>query len=208
MGEYLHGARRGSRDFVYVRVDNGISAGVVLDGVLQLGATGNTAELGHLVVDEDGPPCFCGSHGCLQVFASGDAVSRRAREHLRAGEHSVMAELVGGALDLIDWAIIVNAAAAGDHLACQVLREAGGYLGRGLAAVVNLLNPDTIVLGGRFGAAAAPYFEAELTRALRQMSLSVPVGAVRILPGTLGEDAVTIGAAALALEAVPFETGK
>jgi predicted NBD/HSP70 family sugar kinase len=201
MGEYLHGAGRHSRHLVYVRIGTGIAAGLILDGVLLMGATGSAGELGHIVVEPDGPPCECGGHGCLQAVAGGAALARRARQLLRGGESSAIVRLVGGALDLIDAKVIVAAAAGGDGLALRLLDEMGGLLGRALASCVNLVNPDTVVLGGEVGELVAPYVVDAL--ALRRRALSVPAGAVRVVPGSLGKDAAVIGAAALALGQAP-----
>src|SRR5262249_28678207 len=136
----------------------------------------------------------------LQVPAGVPAVlwAVAHRTLLQAGEPSSLPERVGGALDHIDGAVVVEAAAAGDGLARRRPKAAGRSLGRGPAGVVALLNPDTIALGGRVGEAAAPCFEGPVARELRARALPVLAGAARILPGTLGDAAAPVGAAVLA----------
>lgn len=200
VGEHLYGAGRGSGNLVYVRIGVGIAGGIILGGQLQVGASGAAGGLGHVIVEPGGPLCACGSRGCLQALAAAPAIVQRARARLKSGAVSRMAALVDGMVDLVDADTVLAAAAEGDPVAQEVLDEAGTYLGRALAAVVNLLNPDTIVLGGPVGERAAPLFIAAVERELRACTLSLPAAAVRIVPGTLGEDAGAIGAAALALE--------
>ena len=197
VGEHLYGAGRGCDHLLYVWIGFGIAAGLVLGGAPYFGAGGSAGELGHVVVVPDGPPCACGGRGCLQAVAAGPAIARRARERLRAGEPSMLAERFGAAVDLVDSDAVVSAAADGDWMARGVLEEAGAYLGRGLAAAVNLLNPARIILGGPVGQPAAPFLADALMRALRIEALSVPLAELRVVAGTLGEDAGAIGAAAL-----------
>jgi predicted NBD/HSP70 family sugar kinase len=204
VGEHLFGAGRESAHLVYVWIGSGIAAGVILGDVLQLGATSAAGALGHVVVAEDGPPCACGGRGCLQAAAAGPAIARRALELLRSGEASAIEGLVDGVLDLVDAEVVVRAAAGGDAVARRVLDETGAYLGRAVAMAVNLLNPDTVIVGGPVGEPAAPYLIPAMARALRARALSIPRAAVRIVAGTLGENAGAIGAAALALETAPM----
>lgn len=206
VGEHLHGVGRGSDHLVYVWMGFGVAAGLILGGVPHLGVSGSAGELGHVVVAPDGPPCACGGRGCLQAVAGGPAIAHRARELLRTGRpvNTGSTALAHVPLDLLDAQDVIAAAAAGDALARRVLDEVGGYLGRVLATVVNLLNVKTIILGGPVGEAAAPLIADAVQRELRALALSVPLADVRIVPGTLGENAGAVGAAALALQYAPL----
>jgi predicted NBD/HSP70 family sugar kinase len=203
VGEHLFGVGRDSEHLVYAWIGSGIAAGVILGDVLQLGATSAAGGLGHIVVAENGPPCACGGFGCLQAVAAGPAIARRALELLRSGEESAIEGLVGGVLDLVDGGVVVAAAAGGDALAARILDEAGTYLGRAIAMVVNVLNPDLVIIGGPVGEPAAPLLIPAIERELRARALSIPRAAARIVGGTLGENAGAIGAAALALDRAP-----
>lgn len=206
VGEHLHGVGRGSDHLVYVWMGFGVAAGLILGGVPHLGVSGSAGELGHVVVAPDGPPCACGGRGCLQAVAGGPAIAHRARELLRTGRpgNTGSTALAHVPLDLLDAQDVIAAAAAGDALARRVLDEVGGYLGRVLATVVNLLNVKMIILGGPVGEAAAPLIADAVQRELRAFALSVPLADVRIVPGTLGGNAGAVGAAALALQYVPL----
>ena len=199
VGEHLYGAGRDCNHLVHVWIGFGIAAGLILGGAPYYGTGGGAGELGHIVVEPDGPPCVCGGRGCLQAVAAGPAIARRARERLRAGEPSVLQERFGAALDLVDASSVIQAAEDGDALATSLLEEAGRYIGRGLAAAVNLLNPSRIILGGPVGQPAAPFLSGALHEELRAKTLSMPLADVRVVAGMLGEDAGAIGAAAIGL---------
>lgn len=203
-GERFGGAARESHDLVYIWIGYGIAAGVMLGGALHHGASGSAGELGHVIVAPDGPPCSCGARGCLQAVASGPAIVRRAAELLRAGERSVLHDHAGAGGEPLDVAAIGRAAAAGDGVATRVLEEAGVYLGRAIAMLLNVLNPDTVVLGGSVGEVIGPFVLPPLQRTLQADALAVTVASARIVVGTLGDDAGAIGAAALALEYAPW----
>ncbi len=210
IGEYLYGAGRESEHLMYLWIGSGIGAGLIFDGELHLGAASAAGGLGHVVVAEEGPLCDCGGRGCLQAVAAGPAIARRACELLRAGEHSAIEALAGGVLDLVDAETVIRAGRDGDPLARRILDEAGTYLGRAVAMAVNLLNPDLVIVGGPVGEPAAPLVIPAIARELRARALSVPRAAVRLVPGTLGENAGAIGAAALALEVAfaPFASAR
>ena len=145
-GEFTLGAGRGSRHLVYLTVSTGIGGGLVLDGRLYHGANGGAGEIGHIPLVDDGPPCGCGAHGHLEALASGTAIARRAGEVLARGGAPLLAGLAAGKPPSAR--LVAQAAAQGDADARAIMEEAGYYLGRGLTAVVNIFNPDHIVLGG------------------------------------------------------------
>ncbi len=139
------GAAQGYRSYIWVYVGSGLGAGIVLDGRPFYGRQGFSGEIGHCQVAESGIQCGCGAVGCLETVASGKALERQAQEAVDRGEKTLLAEL-GRAIEVTD---IVMAAGEGDELAISLFETAGRYLGRGLAYLQNILNPEIVVLGGR-----------------------------------------------------------
>lgn len=198
-GEYSFGHGRGERNLVCVRVGVGIGAGIIIDGELYAGADQGAGEIGHTTVDEDGPRCRCGNYGCLEAMANAHAISRRAVKLIRMGRPSAIAEAVQDDLDQVIGTTVIEAAHQGDEVACEVLAEAGRYLGIGIANLINLLNPAIVVVGGGVGRAGdlllTPLRETVHTRTLPTFR-----DRVHVLATALGEDAVPLGGAALVLE--------
>ncbi len=199
LGEWRYGAGRGTRDFLYVTVSTGIGGGIVIGGELYRGADGLAGEIGHMVVDPRGPRCTCGRRGCLEALASGPAIAARARELLasqpRPAEGRVLRELVGGDPSRITAREVALAAARGDPLAAEILREAGEALGFGLAQAISLLNPERVALGGGVIKSGEPFL-----RHVREAAKTwaFPGARVEIVVAELGDDAPLWGAAALA----------
>jgi len=183
LGEYVWGAGRGCADLVYVKVATGIGAGIVLDGRLYRGAAGTAGELGHVTLDARGPVCRCGNRGCVELTAGGRALL----EHARAS-HPHLRDLVQ----------LVEYATDGDVGCRRLLIDAGIQLGFALGSLVNLVNPDRIVLGGELGAATELLLEP-LRRGLADTAMPAAVQAVQVLPAQLGERASALGGVALAL---------
>src|SRR2546423_309979 len=151
LGEHQRGAARGAREVVYVTVSTGIGAGLILRGELYAGAHGIAGEVGHIVVQPNGPLCTCGNRGCVEAIASGTGIARAAREQAP--------RIPGSALHGLDNPTaedVARAARAGDPLANAILETAGSYLGVAMGTLVNLFNPQLIVLGGSVLKAAAP----------------------------------------------------
>ncbi len=199
LGEWRYGAGRGTRYFLYVTVSTGVGGGIVIGGRLYRGADSLAGEIGHMVVDPGGPRCTCGRRGCLEAFSAGPAIARRAREllasHHRSGEGRIILELVGGDPSRITAREVAMAAARGDPLAAEILREAGEALGFGLAQAIALLNPERVALGGGVVKAGEPFL-AHVRKAANAWAFS---GArVEIALAELGDDAPLWGAAALA----------
>ena len=198
-GEHAFGAGQGVEELVCLFVGTGVGGGVITRGTLLQGCTGSAAELGHITVDPNGPLCRCGNRGCLEAFAGGWAIARRAREAVAAarGSGAVLLELAGGDPDRVTAAIVVKAAGLGDPLSGQILREAGEALGIGIASIVNAFNPCILVLGGGVVAGIPQWIETA-GQAVRSRALAANAAAVRVLPAALGSRAGVIGAAAWA----------
>jgi glucokinase len=199
-GEFRFGAGRGYRHMLLVTVGTGIGGGIVADGRPFRGANGFAAEIGHVIVEPDGPLCGCGNRGCWEQVAAGRAIDRRGREEAREQEHSILRRLAGGDPDKVTGALVTEAAERGDDVARGILAEVGRRLGEGIAGLVNVLDPQVVVVGG--GAIVAGDLLLEPARAAFFEAVEAPEHRPRvpIVPAQLGNDAGAIGAATLALE--------
>lgn len=195
LGELLFGAGRGASNMLYVIAHWGVGGAIVVDGDLRRGADGGAGEIGHTVIEVDGPRCGCGGYGCVEAFAGRAGIVRRARRALKLAGRD---RLAGVEAEELKVRHVVEAAARGDELATRVLEETGRYLGIGVANAINTLNPEVVVLGGSTmevgEMVTAPLAEVARRRALPGMG-----DRVRFVRGELGEDAGAVGAAALVL---------
>lgn len=199
LAEYRFGAGQGARSMVYITISTGIGGGLVLDGRLHHGR-GQAGEIGHMVVDPDGPLCGCGRQGHLEAIASGTALARAAREALAAGADTLLREAVGGDPERITGALVGAAALEGDRLAQSIVQQAGRALGIAVASLMALLNPDRFVLGGGVTALGTLLFDP-LHEAVREYALHPRYYEdVPIVPAELGDDVGLIGAASLAAQ--------
>jgi glucokinase len=200
--EYRLGASRGVADSLFVGVGTGIGGGFVQQGRLVRGAHGFAGEIGHVIVEPDGPVCGCGNRGCWEQVASGPAIARAGRAAVAARPDSAIASLASGDPELVTGALVTEAALAGDGPAVAILGEVGRRLGEGVAGLVNTLDPSIVVIGG--GAAEAGDLLLEPLRAAYRATVEgVDVRPeVPIVPASLGNDAGAVGAALLALDAV------
>jgi glucokinase len=206
LAEAWWGSGRGCRSFVYLTISTGIGGGIVLDGRLERGANGNAGELGHISVDFRGWPCpGCGRRGCLEAFASGTNIARRAREAvavgLEAGTLDPRSGLVAraGTADAITAADVATAAAEGDPVARAVWDETTEVLGAGVATILDVFNPDRIALGGGVAQAGDLLLVPVRRRALAD-ALPPAAAAAEIVLAELGPALGVAGAAAIALE--------
>ena len=189
IGEWQAGAARGARYVVMLTLGTGVGGGLILDGKPYRGATGSGAELGHIVIDPDGPPCGCGGHGHLESFAAGPAADRVARSLY--GAESNAHELV-------------RRGQAGDGEAVEALAGIGRYLGAGIASLVNIFEPELVVVGGGFGA-AGELLLGPAREVLAVEGLEPARDTVRIVQAELGGDAGVIGAGMVGFEALDPE---
>jgi glucokinase len=199
LGETWVGAATGGRFVLGVTIGTGIGGGIVLDGRLHHGASDCAGEIGHITIDMDGRRCGCGNYGCLEAYASGPAIAMRAIEQVRSGGESRLADLVGGDLDAVTAQTVYQAATAGDDLARDVVRATAQYLGTGIANLLNIFNPDLVVIMGGVTQAGDRLFEP-LRRVVAQRAFTPAVNACRIVPGTLGGLAGVYGAAKMFLD--------
>jgi glucokinase len=193
------GASRGSRDSLFVGVGTGIGGGIVTDGRLLRGAHGFAGEIGHVIVEPGGPLCGCGNRGCWEQVASGLAIARAGRTAVTEHPESAIARLAERDPDRATGPLVTRAAREGDGVAVAILAEVGRRLGEGIAGLVNVLDPEIVVVGGGVPE-AGDLLLAPLREAYR---VTVESGDLRpdvpILPAHLGNDAGAVGAALLAL---------
>jgi glucokinase len=198
LGEHRFGAGKGCAHMVMITLGTGIGGGAIIDGDLRIGPTEGFAEVGHMTIEPDGPVCGCGNRGCWEALAGRDAVVRRAITKMQRGRQTRIAEMVDYRLGSITPALIARSAEEGDAVAVEVLAETAHYLGIGVANLIQLYNPQVLVIGGGIAQAGPPLFEP-MMRTVRTRALMVPASTCRILRSQLGEDAGIIGAAALAM---------
>jgi glucokinase len=197
LAEYLYGAAQGKPHMVMLTVGTGIGGGLILDGEIYRGSTGAGAELGHVVIQADGPPCQgnCPNHGCVESLASGTALGREGRAAAESAPDSALGRLLAEGKE-VDGKAVTEAALAGDELAIGAFDLIGGRLGVACASLANVFQPNAIVVGGGVIAAGDLLLEPA-RREVRARALN-PMNQTPILEATLGNDAGMIGAAAMA----------
>jgi glucokinase len=200
-GEYWMGAGQGAETMAVFTLGTGVGGGIVVFGRLLRGIDGTAAELGHITVQRDGRLCGCGSHGCLEAYASVTGMVRTAIEGLDKGKDSLIKEMCGSDIERITGKMIFEAAQHDDKLAKKVFRETAAWLGIGIASMVNVLNPEKVVLCGGMIAAGDLLFDP-VRATVRENAFEVPAKRCEILPAGLGGDSGVFGAAGCALARV------
>ncbi len=193
LAEARLGAARGMRSFVWVYVGTGVGAGIVIDGQLFHGHAGWSGEIGHCPVLEDGPECSCGLRGCLEAVASGWAIARAAERAAEASETTLLRQHQGA----LDAQAVAHAAQAGDVVAQQILADVGNYIGIGISTLVNLLDPEVVVMGGSV-MNAADYIIPAARASMAKHSLRG--GTVPIVTGALGKRVGLMGSLLSAMD--------
>ncbi|MEO8908614.1 MAG: ROK family protein [Gemmatimonadaceae bacterium] len=196
LGEFWCGAAVGGRNVVGMTLGTGIGGGLILEGKLYHGASDVAGEIGHTTIDSTGRLCKCGNYGCLEAYASGPAIAERAREALRGDEgQSILLAMAGGNPKKITAQTVYEASKKGDSLAREVVRETARFLGAGVSNLLNIFNPDTVVLAGGVTQAGDALFEP-LRAEVRRRAFKPAVEACRIVPGALPLSAGVVGAIA------------
>lgn len=196
VGENWKGASRGVQNSIHVTLGTGLGGGLIIDGKLHRGADGTAGEIGHIAVVPDGYPCGCGSAGCVEQYASATAIVRIAKEIMAGHPETVLRSRIE--MSPLD---VYEAGIEGDALSLEVFRLVGTYLGVALGGLVNVLNPEAIVIGG--GASAGwDLFIDHLRAEIDRRAFPQPAERVRLMRSDLGDDAGILGAAFLASEAV------
>jgi glucokinase len=198
LAETIWGAGRGYKTVFYATIGTGIGTGIVMDGHIYNGRTGAAAEGGHMSIDYRGPLCGCGKPGCIEVLASGHAISRRARAKVAAdpARGSALLKLAGGNVDAISGHMVGEAFAAADPIAGETLMESVELLGLWLSNIVDLLEPDVVVIGGGASLLLRPLF-GDIHRRMCEFSIIQRCNEIPLLPAFYGDEAGIAGAAAL-----------
>jgi len=197
LAEAIWGAARGYQNIFYATIGTGIGTGIVFDQRIYHGRTGSAAEGGHVSIDYQGPQCACGKRGCIEVLCSGPAIAQRARAKLLEGTaRSILRELVEGNLAELSAEQVGEAFRAGDALAAETLRETADLLTVWLGSVIDLLEPDVIVIGGGAGELMSAFFD-RIQVQLPRWSINQRCSEIPLLKARYGADAGIAGAAAL-----------
>jgi glucokinase-like ROK family protein len=195
LGEYAYGAGKNVSNLAYIKAATGIGCGLIIDGCIYHGQRGYAGEIGHLTIDENGPPCRCGSFGCLESMASAEALVRRAEAAIQAGQKTSLSRCESH----LTLAEIARAAHEGDALSQQLFEEAGRHIGVALAGLINLLNPGMVIVGAH---EAGDLLLDPLRRTVESRTMNGASYDAHIVPAQLGHRAVAIGAAALVLQQI------
>jgi glucokinase len=198
LAEYRWGAGRGYRNVFYATIGTGIGTGIVFDGQIYHGRTGAAAEGGHVSIDYRGPRCACGKHGCIEVLAAGPAITRRARAKVAAdpARGKALLALANGSAEAVTSEMVGQAYAQGDSLAEEILRETIELLTQWLGNIIDLLEPDVIIIGGGAATMLVPFFP-EITQRLPACSINPRCQEIPIVGAFYGADAGVAGGAAL-----------
>jgi glucokinase len=204
LAEHLYGAGRGARDVVLLTIGTGIGGGLILDGEVYRGSTGAAAELGHIVIEEDGPPCQgnCPNHGCVEALASGTAIAKAGKEVAERDPDSALGKAL--AEGPIAGRTVTELALSGDEPAREVVAQAGRHIGVALSSLANIFDPDVFVIGGGVSAVGDLLLDPAREE-LRSRALP-PMNERPVKLAELGPDAGMIGAAAMALIELDKET--
>ncbi|MCM8765013.1 MAG: ROK family protein [Candidatus Omnitrophica bacterium] len=197
-GEYLFGAGKGTRTIVCLTLGTGLGGGVVINGKLLRGALYSAAELGHMPVDYKGRKCGCGSTGCIEAYVGRDYIVRSAIRKIRTGKKSILNKMVKN-LSEITPKLISEAYQKGDKVAEEVWIEMATALGAFLAGMVNMLNPDRIILAGGIAQAGEILFST-VRKTIKERAMHVLSETVEVVPAGLGNDAGIISGAALVFQ--------
>ena len=193
-GEWWLGAGRGTRSLVGFTLGTGIGGGIVLNGEIYHGVSDAAGEIGHMTIDSTGRKCNCGNYGCLEAYASGPAIALRAVEGIEAGESTILVELVRGDLEAITAATVYEGVVRGDAYATGVMKDTAKFLGTGIANIINILNPDMVVISGGVTRAGDHLFEP-LRAEVRRRAFKSAEERCRIVAAEMPDRAGVVGAA-------------
>ncbi len=197
--EQHFGLAKNKKHVLMLQADWGLGLGIIINGKLYSGKSGYSGEFGHLPIVDNGILCACGKKGCLETMVSAVAISRMAKEGIQKGNLSLITELVQNDLEKIDISVVIQAANQGDQFAISLFSEAGHWLGRGIAYLIQIFNPELIIIGGRV-AEASQFILAPIQQAIHTFSNRDISNNTEIKFSELGSKAGTIGVAAYALE--------
>jgi predicted NBD/HSP70 family sugar kinase len=199
LAEFRYGAARGTKTFLYVHIGQGIRLGMVLDGKLFHGVHGRAGELGHIVVEEGGPICYCGNYGCLESLASPRAIINQAREAMAMGVESAITGSVPAGAATISIEAVLSAAATGDRLAVNLVERVGHHIGLVMANLANLFDPSLFILAGKLAVGESPMVEV-IERVFRRTAMPAARDSVEIRKSAFPQSPCARGAATLVFD--------
>lgn len=199
MGEYYFGAGVDSRNFLVVNLGHGIGSAIMREGEFYRGSSGSSGEIGHIILEKNGPKCNCGNLGCLEAIASGNAIARDAKIAVLEGNATKIMELVNEDINRIEAKTVFEAARLGDRLAIQITERAMQYIGIGLANYINLLDPDLIILFGGL-TNAGDIFLKKVKEVLRERQMKFAGRQVKLVISQMGENGTAVGSASMVLK--------
>ncbi|MGI6541646.1 MAG: ROK family protein [Limnochordia bacterium] len=198
IGERYFGAAGGCDNFIFITLGTGIGSGIFIDGKLYRGPAGYAGEVGHQTIVENGPQCGCGNYGCVEALAGNGGIVRRALQALAGQSAPILLQEVAGDTAKITPAVLHQAALQGCELSRQVLEDTGRYVGTAMANLVNVLNPEKIIVGGGV-ARAGEMILGPLRDTVKQRAMGPGAAMVEVISAVLGPRAGVIGAAAMAM---------
>lgn len=190
LGEWAYGAGRGEKNLAYIKVGSGIGAGLIINQQIYGGTTGSAGEIGHITIDENGPLCTCGNHGCMEAFAGGNAIAQQARKLVESGKRTILSSIPPEAITARD---VAECASRGDLPAQEILMRAGTFIGIAIAGLINIFNPGAVIIGGGV-AQVGDLLTNSIRQAARERSLLALEQSVRISTAMLGQRSSLIGA--------------
>ncbi len=196
LGEWAYGVGRGENHLAYIKVGSGIGSGLLFNGQIYQGATGSAGEIGHLTIVENGPLCDCGNYGCLEALAGGKAIARQAQDAIKTGHRTLLSGM--GPVELLTARDVASAARRGDLVSQNIIAGAGRYIGIAIAGLVNLINPQIVVVGGGV-AQVGDLLLQPIRDAVAQRSLKASARTVKINTAVLRRRSSGMGAIAQAL---------
>lgn len=205
LGEYRVGVGREVSNLIYLFLGQGIVAGIVIDGHLYLGSGSGSGEIGHVSVDPEGPLCDCGNRGCLECYATEAAILAHARSIARENVDSLLQHAVDGHLERLTMDQLIQTARQDDPSALAVLTDAGTRVGFAVSIMIDLFDPEMVIIGGPIGSHAGDFLLPSVVREAQLRTLPRFVRRTRIVVGELGTKAVAIGAAVLAINHTPVD---
>ncbi len=198
-GEKIFGLAKNAKNFVCVNLGYGIGAALVLGDTVFAGESGTAGEMGHTIVVPDGPECRCGKFGCLEAVASARAIARDGREAMAANPDTLLHELTGGQPEKLDAKLVFDAARQDDTAAAEIVRRAFSHLANAIAGVINLLDPELVILQGGMSQAGSPFMEI-LQQNIGDQKMPMAGRGTRVVVSSLGPEVTAIGAAALVID--------
>ena len=195
LGEWAYGAGRGEKNLAFIKVGSGIGAGLIINQQIYGGTTGSAGEIGHITIEENGPLCTCGNHGCMEAFAGGNAIAIQARKMVQPGKRTLLSNIP---LENITAREVAESARRGDLPSQEIIMRAGTFIGIPIAGVVNLFNPSAVIIGGGV-AQAGDLLTTSIRQAVRDRSLHASEQSVHITTAMLGQRSSLIGATVQAI---------